>query len=226
MAHSTPSSPTPSRSSPARRSSVDHNASGGTSPPPLPPPVAKSIPKTLWELQVPLFITHASFPNTPLVTSVPRFSYLALLLPRLAAFFGVPCSSFHHEEIQLRNLAVGLLVDLYQPTLPWRLVVGDGPEWDIGDTFLNGVKEVRFIQASPIPTYACLECGSPCTNSYPDRLPFTNSRPTSCGTATLSRSWACPRMIPPLYGTRCRTVSLILPTASVLLPAPRRHGST
>jgi autophagy-related protein 5 len=90
-----------------------------------------------------LYITHASRPDSaPFITSIPRFSYLALLLPRLAAFFGSSCSSFHHEEIQLRNLAVGLLVDLYQPELPWRLVVGDGPEWDIGDTFLNGVKEV------------------------------------------------------------------------------------
>lgn len=81
--------------------------------------------------------------------SVPRFSYLALLLPRLTAYFGTACSSFHHEEVQLRNLPVGLLVDLYQPaSLPWRLVVGDGPEWDIGDTFLNGAKEADFVRNS------------------------------------------------------------------------------
>lgn len=49
----------------------------------------------------------------------------------------------------MRNLTVGLLVDLYQPQLPWRLQVGDGDEWDIGDTFLNGVKEVSPWPTSP-----------------------------------------------------------------------------
>ncbi|KAK4237468.1 autophagy protein Apg5-domain-containing protein [Achaetomium macrosporum] len=106
--------------------------------------------QTLWSLQVPLYITHMSQPAAaaaPFVVSVPRFSYLAFLLPRLTAYYGVPCSSFHHEEIQLRNLAVGLLVDLYQPaTLPWRLVVGDGPEWDIADTFTNSAKEADFVR--------------------------------------------------------------------------------
>lgn len=101
-----------------------------------------TIPQTLWNLRVPLFITLKNNPDSPFITAVPRLSYLAQLLPRLSAFFGVPCSSFHHEEIQLRNLAVGLLVDLYQPPLPWRLEVGDGDEWDIGDTYLNCVKEV------------------------------------------------------------------------------------
>lgn len=107
-------------------------------------PASFSLPilQTLWNLRVPLFITHKSNPNSPFITAVPRFSYLAQLLPRLSLFFGVPCTSFHHEEVQLRNLPVGLLVDLYQPQLPWRLEVGDGVEWDIGDTFLNGVKEV------------------------------------------------------------------------------------
>jgi autophagy-related protein 5 len=96
---------------------------------------------------VPLYITHASKPTNPFIVSVPRFSYLALLLPRLTAYYGLPCSSFHHEEIQLRNLAVGLLVDLYQPaTLPWKLVVGDGPEWDIADTFTNSAKEADFVR--------------------------------------------------------------------------------
>ncbi|KAI3326128.1 autophagy protein Apg5-domain-containing protein [Xylariaceae sp. AK1471] len=105
-----------------------------------------SVPQTLWDLQVPLYITHASAPNTPFVTAVPRFSYLALLLPRLSAYFGLPCSSFHHEDVLLRNLAVGLLSDLYQPILPWRLVVGDGISWDIGDTFLNSAKEADFVR--------------------------------------------------------------------------------
>ncbi|KAI0406477.1 autophagy protein Apg5-domain-containing protein [Xylaria palmicola] len=105
-----------------------------------------SVPQTLWNLQVPLYITHASAPNMPFVTAMPRFSYLALLMPRLSAYFGLPCSSFHHEDVLLRNLAVGLLVDLYQPALPWRLVVGDGVSWDIGDTFLNSAKEADFVR--------------------------------------------------------------------------------
>lgn len=109
--------------------------------------ITTPLPQRLWNLQVPLFITHASRSACPFIVSVPRFSYLALLLPRLTAYYGVPCSSFHHEEIQLRNLAVGLLVDLYQPaTLPWRLVVGDGPEWDIADTFTNSAKEADFVR--------------------------------------------------------------------------------
>ena len=43
---------------------------------------------------------------------------------------------------------MGLLADLYQPTLPWRLVVGEGVGWDIGDTFLNCVKEVSLFDLS------------------------------------------------------------------------------
>lgn len=102
---------------------------------------------------MPLYITRKAAPSAPFITSVPRFSYLAQLLPRLSAFFGTPCSSFHHEEVQMRNLAVGLLVDLYQPQLPWKLQVGDGDEWDIGDTFLNGVKEVSAIIAAARPAH-------------------------------------------------------------------------
>ncbi|KAH9906841.1 autophagy protein Apg5-domain-containing protein [Xylariomycetidae sp. FL2044] len=110
-------------------------------------PISSSkIPQALWDLQVPLFITHADAPNTPFVTAVPRFGYLALLLPRLSTYFGLPCSSFHHEDVLLRNLAVGLLIDLYQPTLPWRLTVGEGTSWDIGDTFLNSAKEADFVR--------------------------------------------------------------------------------
>lgn len=106
---------------------------------------SSSIPRALWSRRVPLFIVHKDQPAAnPFIVAVPRFSYLAQLLPRLSSFFGVPCSSFHHEDIQLRNLAVGLLVDLYQPQPPWRLEVGGGDEWDIGDTFLNGVKEVSL----------------------------------------------------------------------------------
>ncbi|KAI1501912.1 autophagy protein Apg5-domain-containing protein [Biscogniauxia marginata] len=106
------------------------------------------IPQTLWDLQVPLYITHAAAPNAPpFVTAAPRFAYLALLLPRLSSYFGLPCSSFHHEDVLLRNLAVGLLVDLYQPArLPWRLTVADGLSWDIGDTFLNSAKEADFVR--------------------------------------------------------------------------------
>lgn len=126
MASSSPSSPRPGSSDDA-------------------PAVTKSIPRTLWESRIPLYITHRNNElGSPFIAAVPRFSYLAQLLPRLSSFYGVPCSSFHHETIQLRNLALGLLVDLYQPQLPWHLVVGDGDEWDIGDTFLNCVKEVSL----------------------------------------------------------------------------------
>ncbi|TFB04308.1 Autophagy protein 5 [Trichoderma ghanense] len=109
---------------------------------------SSSIPQRLWAAQIPLHITHRSAPSStpPLITSVPRFSYLSLLLPRLSAYFDAPCSSFHFEDVQLRNLAVGLLADLYAPSLPWRLVVDDGVAWDIGDTFLNSVKEADFIR--------------------------------------------------------------------------------
>ncbi|KAF9880735.1 autophagy protein Apg5 [Colletotrichum karsti] len=105
-----------------------------------------SIPQTLWNAQIPLHILHPSHPNTPLVTSLPRFSYLALLVPRCSAFFRTPVSAFHHEDLLLRNLPLGLLVDLYQPSLPWRLTVSDGDSWDIGDTFLNCVKEADFVR--------------------------------------------------------------------------------
>lgn len=163
----------------------------------------ESIPQTLWSLQIPLYITHQSLPqHPPFITEIPRFGYLALLLPRLGAFFaGQPVSSFHHEEVQLRNLAVGLLVDLYQPELPWRLTVGDGPEWDIGDTYINGVKEVSrcpvqgFCQKK---NRGSLRFGS--KKKTCDRLgmrvmsmdeaPDTreNNRPTLSGTAPRSRS--------------------------------------
>ncbi|KJZ79622.1 Autophagy protein 5 [Hirsutella minnesotensis 3608] len=109
--------------------------------------MSAAINQKLWDARIPLHISYASpTSKPPLVTSVPRFSYLALLLPRLAAYFGAPCSSFHFEDVQLRNLAAGLLVDLYQPALPWRLTVSDGVTWDIADTFLNCVKEADFIR--------------------------------------------------------------------------------
>ncbi|GAB0137881.1 autophagy protein 5 [Epichloe bromicola] len=110
--------------------------------------MSSSISQTLWDARIPLHITHASSssPATAFVASVPRFSYLALLLPRLSAYFGSPCSSFHFEDVQLRNLAVGLLADLYRPALPFRLTVGDGMGWDIGDTFLNCVKEADYVR--------------------------------------------------------------------------------
>ncbi|KAF6817954.1 autophagy protein 5 [Colletotrichum sojae] len=104
------------------------------------------LPQTLWRAQIPLHVTHPSRPNSPLITSLPRFSYLALLAPRCAAFFRSPVSAFHHEDLLLRNLPLGLLVDLYQPSLPWRLTVSDGDSWDIGDTFLNCVKEADFVR--------------------------------------------------------------------------------
>lgn len=112
--------------------------------------------------------TEAGEKQTPpfYATTIPRFGYLAQLLPRLSAFFGRPCSSFHFEDVPLRNLPVGLLVDLYRPIsiqglggdaiipdgssagrlTPWRLVVGDGEAWHLGDTFLNGAKEADYVR--------------------------------------------------------------------------------
>lgn len=160
---------------------------------PAPPP---SLARALWQRRVPLLITHASLGGLDdddddddysgrgrgagdkkgaakkmppfYATSVPRFGYLAQLLPRLSAFFGRPCSSFHFEDVPLRNLPVGLLMDLYRPvgalqlqqqqqqaydgvaspttTTPWRLVVGDGEAWHLGDTFLNGAKEADYVR--------------------------------------------------------------------------------
>lgn len=107
---------------------------------------ASTIPQALWDTRIPVHITHPSSPTTPFIASIPRFSYLALLLPRLSAFFNTPCSSFHFEDVLLRNLAAGLLVDLYQPSLPWRLTVSDGLSWDISDTFLNSAKEADFVR--------------------------------------------------------------------------------
>jgi autophagy-related protein 5 len=63
----------------------------------------------------------------------------------LTSFFG-PATSFSYEGILLKNLPVGLLCDLYQPELPWRLTLGDGPLFDIHDTFINSVKEADFIR--------------------------------------------------------------------------------
>ena len=127
-------------------------SSGATPPAAIEVTDAETVPRALWKLTVPLHITHASAPpgTPPFVAAVPRFSYLAQLLPRLRAYFGpagLTCSSFHHEDVVLRNLAVGLLADLYRPAqLPWRLVVGDGEAWHVGDTFLNGAKEADFVR--------------------------------------------------------------------------------
>ncbi|KAG5951682.1 autophagy protein 5 [Claviceps sorghi] len=106
------------------------------------------ISQALWDARIALHITHASSPprSPPLITSVPRFSYLALLAPRLTTYFGLPSSSFHFQDVELRNLPVGLLADLHRPRLPFRLVVSDGPAWDIADTFLNCVKEADFVR--------------------------------------------------------------------------------
>ncbi|KAH8795856.1 autophagy protein Apg5-domain-containing protein [Hyaloscypha sp. PMI_1271] len=98
----------------------------------------------IWDSTIPLHITHPSSP-IPYLIQVPRLSYLPLLLPRLTLFFG-PASSFSYEGIVLKNLPVGLLRDLYQPSLPWRLVLGSGPLFDIHDTFINSVKEADFIR--------------------------------------------------------------------------------
>ncbi|TVY45719.1 Autophagy protein [Lachnellula subtilissima] len=98
----------------------------------------------IWASTIPLHITHPSS-ATPYLIQIPRLSYLPLLLPRLTSFFG-PASSFSYEGILLKNLPVGLLCDLYQPSLPWHLTLGNGPLFDIHDTFMNSVKEADFIR--------------------------------------------------------------------------------
>lgn len=151
---------------------------------------SNSISQALWAQRIPLIVTHTSAPTTPFITSVPRYSYLALLLPRLSLFFRLPCSSFHHEDVLLRNLAVGLLADLYQPTLPWRLTVSDGVSWDIGDTFLNSVKEV-CSRAQPQPSYALLPKPSVsmfASVMHDDLTPYSAGRPTLSATETRTRS--------------------------------------
>ncbi|KAI9744002.1 MAG: autophagy protein 5 [Claussenomyces sp. TS43310] len=98
----------------------------------------------IWDSTIPLWITHPDS-TTPYVVHAPRLSYLPLLLPRLISTFGSG-SSFAHEDILLKNLPVGLLHDLYQPELPWRLALGHGPLFDIHDTFMNSVKEADFLR--------------------------------------------------------------------------------
>jgi autophagy-related protein 5 len=114
----------------------------------------------IWASTIPLYIAHPSC-SLPYILSVPRLSYLPLLLPQLLNFFSsigkgdssgggnaateIIASSFSHEGILLKNLPVGLLFDLYQPALPWRLTLGDGPLFDIHDTFMNSVKEVGVV---------------------------------------------------------------------------------
>ena len=100
----------------------------------------------IWASTIPLYITHPSS-TIPYVIHAPRLSYLPLLLPRLTSFFG-PASSFSHEGIFLKNLPIGLLYDLYRPELPWRLELGDGPLFDVHDTFMNSVKEVCWSALS------------------------------------------------------------------------------
>jgi autophagy-related protein 5 len=106
----------------------------------------------IWAATIPLYITHPDS-SLPYVIHAPRLSYLPLLLPRLTSFFG-QASSFAHEGILLKNLPIGLLYDLYKPDLPWRLTLGDGPLFDVHDTFMNSVKEVgRSALQSPLARY-------------------------------------------------------------------------
>jgi autophagy-related protein 5 len=118
----------------------------------------------IWASTIPLYITHPSC-ALPYILHVQRLSYLPLLLPRLLSFFSstgrgrgsgdgdgegnggpeIVASSFSYEGILLKNLPVGLLFDLYEPALPWRLTLGDGPLFDMHDTFMNSVKEVSAV---------------------------------------------------------------------------------
>lgn len=91
---------------------------------------------------------------------------------------------------------MGLLADLYAPSLPWRLVVDDGVAWDIGDTFLNSVKEVseaillfvRFLSISGcfVHFYSCTVYNQP--SFINETLLTPQIRPTSFATATPTKS--------------------------------------
>lgn len=99
----------------------------------------------IWRSTVSLWITHPSSVETsiPYIVHIPRLSYLPLLLPRLQSQFHDPSiATFTYEGIHLKNLPVGLLVDLYRPDLPWRLEVAEGFAYDIRDAWMNSVKEV------------------------------------------------------------------------------------
>ncbi|UZP35915.1 hypothetical protein NXS19_003731 [Fusarium pseudograminearum] len=58
----------------------------------------------------------------------------------------IPLHITHPASPTTPFITMGLLVDLYQPALPWKLTVNDGVGWDIADTFLNCVKEADFIR--------------------------------------------------------------------------------
>lgn len=81
------------------------------------------------------------------------------MLPQLSAFYGRQLTSFNHEGIELRGLPVGLLVDLYDPELPWKIEVSDG--WGGGlsnmkaveDSWVNSVKEVSAISLRLLVPY-------------------------------------------------------------------------
>ncbi|KHJ34702.1 putative atg5 protein [Erysiphe necator] len=117
----------------------------------------------IWGSTIPLCIRHDTS-AIPYLVNVPRNSYLPLLLPRLNSFFRhnfggrgvkedanvnnkfVNATSFSYDGILLKNLPVGLLYDLYQPLLPWQLSLGNGPLYEMHDTFINSVKEADFVR--------------------------------------------------------------------------------
>nr|CAD70807.1 conserved hypothetical protein [Neurospora crassa] len=205
------------------------SSSSSTVIPSLPPkPKPSSIPETLWSLQIPLHITHQSHPKTPYICSVPRFSYLALLLPRLTAYYGTPCSSFHHEEVHLRNFAVGLLVDLYQPSeLPWRLTVADGMEWDICDTFMNSAKEDNDYQAFTKINTHLLNAPTALKNvpiriyipSSPSPPSSDQQQPQRPGGSSSSGSYRVMQTLVPPRGPNNRTPQTLGQALKSLLPA-------
>src|SRR5438045_6340718 len=104
-----------------------------------------TLQKVIWNSTIPLSITVPNDPEgCPYLVNVPRLSYLAFLLPRLNSFFNNRANCFTYEDIPLKNLPVGLLFDLYNPPLPWKLEIRPGPPIFMHDTFINSVKEVSF----------------------------------------------------------------------------------
>lgn len=148
-----------------------------------------TIQAQIWSASIPLEIIHPSS-AVPYIIHVPRLSYLPLLLPRLTSFFG-PATTFSHESIVLRNLPIGLLYDLYQPDLPWRLTLGEGFLFDIQDTFINSVKEVCRVFLCEV------------------NLAELKTRQIFCVMARRKASCRYQKSTPLSYGMRCKIVDII-----------------
>ncbi len=83
------------------------------------------LARTLWKLRVPLLVTHAALPagTPPFVATVPRFSYLAQLLPRLRAYYG-PGPELPAAPSTTRRCSCATCPSACSPTCTARTTVG------------------------------------------------------------------------------------------------------